>query len=133
MMAWRARGSHRFEWLHLRSDGSPFYAEVTLTAMVMRGASLLHAVVRDISARKGAEQALFANRNLLQTLIESAGTVIYVLTPMAGSNCATRSLKPPVRPRARSCWACAARRFATGHCRRTRRQRPASDAQRRPA
>ena len=74
----RARGSHRFEWLHLRSDGSPFYAEVTLTAMVMRGASLLHAVVRDISARKEAEQALFANRNLLQTLIESAGTVIYV-------------------------------------------------------
>ena len=64
--------------MHLRSDGSPFYAEVTLTAMVdARRLAAAHAVVRDISARKEAEQALFANRNLLQTLI-AAGTLIYV-------------------------------------------------------
>jgi diguanylate cyclase (GGDEF)-like protein/PAS domain S-box-containing protein len=39
---------------------------------------MLYAVVRDISQRKAAEAALEDSRNLQQTLIESAGAVIYV-------------------------------------------------------
>ena len=90
------------------------------------------AVVRDISARKEAEQALFANRNLLQTLIESAGAVIYVFDTDGRLKLCNPQFET-LCGRSRGHVGPAARRFATGHCRRTRRQRPASDAQRRPA
>ena len=74
----QARGSHRFEWIHLRGDGTPFFTEVTLIAVTMRGKPTIHAVVHDISERKQAEEALQTSRNLLQAIIESAGALIYV-------------------------------------------------------
>lgn len=52
-------GSHRFEWLHKRLDtGESFPAEVLLNALELDGKPALQAVVRDISDRKHAEQAL---------------------------------------------------------------------------
>jgi len=55
----RAAGHHRFEWLHQRADsGDLFPAEVVLTAMELDGIPVLQVVVRDISKRKQAEEAL---------------------------------------------------------------------------
>jgi diguanylate cyclase (GGDEF)-like protein/PAS domain S-box-containing protein len=51
-------GVHRFEWVHRRADGSTFDAEVTLAYMVLEGMPSIYGVVRDITARKQAEQAL---------------------------------------------------------------------------
>jgi PAS domain S-box-containing protein len=45
-----------FEWVHLRLDGSPFDAEVSLSRVDIGGRPMLRAVVRDISARKAAER-----------------------------------------------------------------------------
>jgi diguanylate cyclase (GGDEF)-like protein/PAS domain S-box-containing protein len=47
-----------FDWQHVRLDGSPFDAEVTLTRLDLRGEPHLLAVVRDVSGRKLAERAL---------------------------------------------------------------------------
>lgn len=53
------RGSHRFEWMHRRSDtGADFPAEVLLSAMELNGKRILQATVRDISERKHAEAEL---------------------------------------------------------------------------
>lgn len=49
------RGSHRFEWLHRRSDGEIFPAEVLLTRILLQGKPLLYVVWRDITDRKLAE------------------------------------------------------------------------------
>ena len=52
------RGSHRFEWDHLRADGDVFPVEVLLTAVQEEGARRLHVVWRDITERKALENQL---------------------------------------------------------------------------
>ncbi len=47
-----------FEWLHLQADGSTFTAEVTLNCIVLDDEVVLLAAVRDVSARRLAEEAL---------------------------------------------------------------------------
>ena len=52
-------GSHRFEWIYQRADtGARFPAEVLLTAMELDGEPVFQAVVRDITARRNAEEEL---------------------------------------------------------------------------
>ncbi len=52
------RGSHRFEWDHLRADGEVFPVEVLLTPVHRDGRDLLHVVWRDITERKQLEERL---------------------------------------------------------------------------
>ncbi len=51
-------GSAAFETLHRRKDGTTYPAEVSATPMVIDGRPLLLCVIRDISERKRAEEAL---------------------------------------------------------------------------
>lgn len=53
-----AEGSHRFEWSHLRIDGTEFPVEVLLTAMPLGGRKVLHTTWRDITERKRLEAEL---------------------------------------------------------------------------
>ena len=52
------RGSHRFEWEHVRADGEVFPVEVMLTAVEREPKSVLHVVWREIGERKKLEQDL---------------------------------------------------------------------------
>ena len=45
-----------FEWAHLKVDGSPFYAEISLNKMKLSNDECIHAIVRDITERKHSEQ-----------------------------------------------------------------------------
>lgn len=54
-----------FEWQHIRHDGTPFDAEVTLNAVEIDGYPRLLATVRDISARKRTELELARSRQAL--------------------------------------------------------------------
>lgn len=71
-------GVHRFEWLHKRADGTVFPSEITLCAVTLSGKPMLYAVVRDISGRKQAEEALQAQKALLFDIVENAPSLIYV-------------------------------------------------------
>ena len=64
-------GSRHFEWIHVRADGSPFPADVLLDATCIEGRTVLQAVVRDITERKQAEEALRAERRALRRLLQS--------------------------------------------------------------
>lgn len=57
-LAWR-NGNHRFDWMHAACP-SGFWTEVVLTCIALEGeeVNLAYALVRDITARKEAEQAL---------------------------------------------------------------------------
>jgi len=52
------RGSHRFEWDHVRTDGEVFPVEVLLTAIPSDDGFELHTVWRDITERKKLETEL---------------------------------------------------------------------------
>jgi len=55
--AW-AGETQNFEWEHLRGDGSPFPADVTLDRIEIGSQALVQAVVHDESERRRAEMAL---------------------------------------------------------------------------
>ncbi len=66
------KGANRFEWMHKRADtGKLFPAEVLLSAMELDGKPVLQAVVRDITARKQAEEELRNSRALYFSLVEN--------------------------------------------------------------
>lgn len=49
-------GSHRFEWIHRRMDGTELPVEVMLTAIPMHERWILHTAWRDLTERKRAEE-----------------------------------------------------------------------------
>ncbi len=51
-------GRNSFEWTHIRADGSPFPAEVILTAFSLEGRGIMQATVRDITEKKRAADDL---------------------------------------------------------------------------
>ncbi len=53
-----ANGSHRFEWLSRRYDGSELPLDIVMTAIPVGGRTLLFTVSRDISAQKDAEREI---------------------------------------------------------------------------
>ncbi|RSZ60077.1 PAS domain-containing protein [Massilia atriviolacea] len=59
-------GSHHFEWLHMRRDGTLFNADVLLTSVNIGGKGILQSTVRDISERVAADKALRATSERLE-------------------------------------------------------------------
>ncbi len=51
-------GKDSFFWVHKRTDGSTFPAEILLTKILLKNRDVLQATVRDITERKKAEEAL---------------------------------------------------------------------------
>ncbi|MCP4106080.1 MAG: PAS domain S-box protein [Desulfobacteraceae bacterium] len=64
-----SQGSHSFEWHHKRSDGTEFPAEVLLNSMKIGEMNILQAVVRDITGRRTAENAVKESRRRLSDII----------------------------------------------------------------
>lgn len=67
-----------FEWLHLRFDGTPFWAEVSLNRFELNRKYYLLAVIRDITKRKEAEKALQESEERYRALFEGANEGILV-------------------------------------------------------
>jgi len=61
-------GSHRFEWMHCKKDGTVFPAEILLNTYELSDNIVVQAVVRDISERKRAEQLQQNGYHLQQIL-----------------------------------------------------------------
>ena len=68
-----------FEWRHCRLDKNEFDAEVSLNRMKLADQVYLLAIVRDITERKQAEEALRNNAELLRATIESTADGILVV------------------------------------------------------
>lgn len=60
------RGIHRFEWVHVKADGTEFDAEVTLARLEIGGKKSIYCTWRDISERKKAEKQLALYASVFQ-------------------------------------------------------------------
>lgn len=68
-----------FEWEHRRRDGTRFIAEVSLNRVEIDGRILLQAIVRDITDRRRAEDALRKSEATLQSVFRAAPVGICIM------------------------------------------------------
>lgn len=57
---------HQFEWLHSKSNGDVFLAEITLTPITLNNRNVIHVAWRDISEKKKAEEELLQQKDILE-------------------------------------------------------------------
>ena len=61
-----------------RRDGSEFMAEVSISQLNLGGRKIFTAVVRDITERQQAEEALRESQQKLQAILDNSPTVVYL-------------------------------------------------------
>ena len=76
-----AHGSHRFEWVINRFDGTQLPVEIVLTLIRGGEQPLLLSVARDITERKRTENELRENQQLLVSVADNISEAIYRTGP----------------------------------------------------
>lgn len=71
-------GAHFFEWQFRRAHGECFSTEVLLTRIVHKDQKIIHMVVRDISDRIAAENAVRKDTELRKQMMESIPGIFYL-------------------------------------------------------
>ncbi|MEH6682838.1 MAG: sigma 54-interacting transcriptional regulator [Sediminicola sp.] len=66
----RAKGSHRFEWLITRKDGTMFPVDITSSHLVYKGEDYCCSVVRDITAKKMHDLQIYEALEEIKSLKE---------------------------------------------------------------
>ncbi|MDH3890841.1 MAG: PAS domain S-box protein [candidate division Zixibacteria bacterium] len=69
--------SLRFEWVHCQHDGTAFDAEVTVNRLDLAGGNYLQAMVRDVTERKQARQAIEESEQKYRKLVETSQHLIW--------------------------------------------------------
>jgi PAS domain S-box-containing protein len=65
-----------FEWAHTAADGSAFTAEVTLNPVEFGGGEHILAMIRDVSRRKQAEEALLRSEHRYRAFVANSSEAI---------------------------------------------------------
>lgn len=71
-------GYNRFEWIHLKADGTEIPVEVMLTSITIKGKQTFYTVWRDITDRKLAEASLQESELKYRELVENSPDAIAI-------------------------------------------------------
>ncbi len=72
------QGSHRFEWLCVRTDGAHIHLDILLSRIMLSGKPVLHAMARDITDRKKAESTSEENRRRLRAIVNHLPEMLWM-------------------------------------------------------
>ncbi len=75
------KGFVDFECQFKKKNGNFFSAEVSASMFESEGEKLIQGVVRDITERKLADEALSKSENKFRSVVENANDAIYIITP----------------------------------------------------
>ncbi len=73
------KGVNRLEWMHSRTSGEEFPADVLLNAMELDGEKVVQAVVRDISERREKEEKLKESEQRFRVVTDAAQDAIVMI------------------------------------------------------
>ncbi|MDL2263023.1 response regulator [Synergistaceae bacterium OttesenSCG-928-I11] len=73
------KGHIRFEWGHLDIHGTPISCFISITRVTVNRKSMYIAAIHDLSDQKKAEQALLAQREQLQEILDSSPTTMAII------------------------------------------------------
>ena len=73
-------GSHTFEWLHRRFDGSTLWVEVSLSSLTMQEQPTVFASMRDITERKQAEEALQESLDRWRVALDAISDIVCLIS-----------------------------------------------------
>ena len=102
-----------FETRYRRKDGSTFPVEVSAHTETVEGRRYFHGIVRDITERKLAEEALRASEAKFRAAFEFASLGIILVDADGRLVETNRAIAADARPRART--SCAGSRFERVH------------------
>lgn len=74
----RQEGYNRFDWVHIRSDGSELHVEVMLTSITLNEVQTYYTVWRDITERKQSEQKILESEKEIRSLADSMPQIVWV-------------------------------------------------------
>ncbi len=74
-------GSQRFDWIHMRADGTEFPTEVLLNVVHYERRRVLLAVLRDVMQRKESEERIRSNEEKLHSISEAALDAVIMMNP----------------------------------------------------
>ncbi|MFA6584604.1 MAG: PAS domain S-box protein, partial [Elusimicrobiaceae bacterium] len=66
-----------FEWIHIRKDGTPFFADITLSPMDLNGKKAVQAIVRDMTKYKAMQREIMETKKKLQTVLDTVDVAVY--------------------------------------------------------
>lgn len=81
------QGSNRFEWNHLRKDGSEFWGEVIMTKIMLDDAEVLYGITRDISVQRALQQETAAQKATFETLFAKSTDGLSILAEEGYLDC----------------------------------------------
>lgn len=70
--------NQRFYWKHIKKDGTPFDAEVSLNKVTVGDETYIQALVRDISKRIEVEKALEKSELMYRSLFDNSNDAVFI-------------------------------------------------------